>query len=561
MGAGNAGAAGDGAGASSSGAGPAGGQGGEGNGGSGFVGGAPSAGADGGSTSGQAGYNQGDGGSDSEPLNTCSGHLTLLWDSEPATPGEACGPCADGTLVCSGPNSLDCSGESPPESCPLPPHPNACGQVGLLIYDGQPASPGEPCGPCGDGHLACGGSDTLVCAGGTPAGYCDNPENAPNDCYGLGPLLWGDEPSSRGVRCGPCMDGELSCTDYNHLTCVPYRHSTCTKVDAETTCAIPSDAASTPAPPQPDVPDETPPHTLEFHAVPLQANALVSSRFDGKLYVSVPSSEANGNSVAVVDPHGPTIEDYIPVGSEPARMSLTDDGQFLWVYESGSSSVSKIELATRLVVQRFPVGTGPGSLDVGIAALPNTHDSVIVGMGFAAVYDRGTPRRYAATGAGWLVDRTGSPALAFGFNTRDTGWDFNTYCMNDQGVFRHQLRDNVLSGSNTDFVFADGRVYGGNGTVFDAKTGQVVGSCNAATSSVTVDTEHRRIFYAGGYPSRALVACNMDTFAETGRTPLGGNTIGVRTLVRWGRYGLAYLTADDNQYPITLRIVRTPLVP
>jgi hypothetical protein len=50
--------------------------------------------------------------------------------------------------------------------------PNACGGSALLSFDGGAAAPGDPCGPCRDGALVCASPNLLACVGALPASVC-----------------------------------------------------------------------------------------------------------------------------------------------------------------------------------------------------------------------------------------------------------------------------------------------------------------------------------------------------------------------------------------------------
>lgn len=67
--------------------------------------------------------------------NACGGYSPLLLDGAPATVGRPCGACGEGRVVCTGPESIACVGDSA----------NACGGCRELVGD----APGTVCGACG----------------------------------------------------------------------------------------------------------------------------------------------------------------------------------------------------------------------------------------------------------------------------------------------------------------------------------------------------------------------------------------------------------------------------
>jgi hypothetical protein len=106
---------------------------------------------------------------DPEAANACGGSEQL-----DALPGDPCGPCGTGHVVCASTNSTACIGQRSL---------NACGGCGLLAGE-----PGQSCGPravwrctsdewleCAldDDTNACGGSSSLTNAPGEACGPCD----------------------------------------------------------------------------------------------------------------------------------------------------------------------------------------------------------------------------------------------------------------------------------------------------------------------------------------------------------------------------------------------------
>lgn len=204
--------------------------------------------------------------------NRCGGPSELLFEGAVAAPGDACGACNDGVIVCLGADQLQCVGASVPNVCggcsPLPGGPGglcgACG-FGVLACDGEnalsctddretnacggcqvlPADPGEACGTetepaswiCSSpedlscvaaGQNACGGSSSLDAIPGTLCGdcgrgflscfgqdavVCEDEQAGVNSCGGCSRL-----PAEPGTACGDCggfyectVDGELAC--------------------------------------------------------------------------------------------------------------------------------------------------------------------------------------------------------------------------------------------------------------------------------------------------------------------------------------------------------------
>ncbi|MBA2661487.1 MAG: hypothetical protein H0U74_04285 [Bradymonadaceae bacterium] len=86
--------------------------------------------------------------------NACGGENKLI----DAWPGEVCGECDDGVIVCDGGDALRCLGATPK---------NVCGQCVRLKN-----APGDACGTCGQGSFQCAADGRLVCVNDTVLNEC-----------------------------------------------------------------------------------------------------------------------------------------------------------------------------------------------------------------------------------------------------------------------------------------------------------------------------------------------------------------------------------------------------
>ena len=128
--------------------------------------------------------------------NACGGGAELVFDGEVARPGDPCGVCpGEGHLACNGVDALRCVGATLP---------NACG--GCIPLDGDPF---EPCGVCdgaGAGYFVCDGDNALECV--TEAGY--------SACGGCSPL--------EGQPGQPCSADDptatWTCASRNSVACI-----------------------------------------------------------------------------------------------------------------------------------------------------------------------------------------------------------------------------------------------------------------------------------------------------------------------------------------------------
>ena len=161
--------------------------------------------------------------------NACGGTDPLIVDEEDVEPGDPCGECADGRLVCDGDGGVECVGDVGE---------NLCGGCGAL-----PAPPATSCGACGTwtcdevskgifcndrGPNACGGCGALSREVGSECGsgginVCAGPDivvcaadaEGLNACGGVESIA--GEP---GEICGACGDGVTACVSPDLIECV-----------------------------------------------------------------------------------------------------------------------------------------------------------------------------------------------------------------------------------------------------------------------------------------------------------------------------------------------------
>ena len=172
--------------------------------------------------------------------NGCGSEGRLFFGGEPSGPGDVCGECEDGTLVCEGRDRLRCLGGTDK---------NACGTCGRLTK-----TPGDPCGTCGNGAWTCESdgvgqpSGALICDGDDALNACggcsvlDDPPFFPcvgekgqtgltacvakeeTRCILPGQNACGGQDDLGAVSpldpCGPCDGGVHICSDLETITCV-----------------------------------------------------------------------------------------------------------------------------------------------------------------------------------------------------------------------------------------------------------------------------------------------------------------------------------------------------
>jgi len=305
-----------------------------------------------------------------------------------------------------------------------------------------------------------------------------------------------------------------------------------------------------------------------FQTVALDANDVIFDPFTRKLYASVPStaSQVTGNSIVSIDPLTGSVGTPVFIGSEPTRLSLSDDGRYLYAVLSGSNSVRRLDLATLTPGTQFAtVGTlfGTAFTASDLAVMPG-NASALATVGYAngiQVWD------VTSTGA------TSRPLTKSLVNNVYEGsvlaWaDSTNLYSNDEGLSPssfHRFSVGSTSFAETDSTYLDavggkiaysgGRIFSDGGGVVDPSpvppvTPKLVGRLmNPGGGPSAADATINRVFFLNqnsyGVNSRIISAFDASRFTQSGSTQLDGLTGDAFDLIRWGTDGLAFRTAKD----------------
>jgi hypothetical protein len=308
--------------------------------------------------------------------------------------------------------------------------------------------------------------------------------------------------------------------------------------------------------------------------VSLQANDLAWDPYQQKLYLSVPSLAAvNPNTITVLDPFTGTLTGSAFAGSEPARLVLSEDGQFLYVALRGASSVNRLALPgltqdLSLPVERDSVFGQYYAGDLAVApSSPHTLAVTLFAQGFSpsasgglVIYDDATIRPTRAPGfpgTGNLFDsiQWGSTAsVLYAGNDEDTGFDFYVLAVDASGVTLTHDYGGALGGfgSAIHFDAAAGLVYTDLGRAIDPSSGGTVGTFATAglyAPKMVPDSSLGSAFFVGpssnGSSTVVLKAYDLDTFVPTRSKTISYVGTPTGRLVRWGPDGVAFLTASQ----------------
>ena len=281
------------------------------------------------------------------------------------------------------------------------------------------------------------------------------------------------------------------------------------------------------------------------------------------IYLSVPSlASSNGNTIAVLDPATGAIQSTQFAGSEPDKLALSDDSQFLYAGVDGACSVQRFVLPNLLPDIKYSLGAGPYpegpyfGVDLAVApGLPHTtavsRGASIVSptaLGGMAIFDDATMRPTIANSPGYLYDSLawGSDTSIYAINNEISSLDFYVLTANPNGVTQSKDYQNDFSSfyAGMQYDRGTGRVYTDDGYVINPANGQHVGAFQAA-GYVIPDSTLDRAFFLGqiyGQPatSFAIESFDLTTFAPIALISIPNVRGFPLGFIRWGANGLAF---------------------
>jgi len=298
----------------------------------------------------------------------------------------------------------------------------------------------------------------------------------------------------------------------------------------------------------------------------LDAYDLVYDSFSQRIYASVSSTDLNhSNSIAIINPVTGTVENSIFAGSDPRKLAISSDGQYIYIGLQGAGKVCRFNVSSKTVDQDFSLGTGSYGTTYAedIAVQPGNPNVIAVSRyrkgvsprhDGVAIYDHGIKRPQQTpdhTGAN-RIEFSDSPEVIYGYNNETTEFGVRTLIVNEYGVSTANTKGSLISGFGVDIEYDDGYLYSTNGRIVDTQTMQLAGQFGAS-GKIEPDSTVRRTFFVNG---STIYAYNQKSFAKEGQYTVSGASGSPRNLIRWGRNGLAYSTSGKE-----VVLLQTDLVP
>jgi hypothetical protein len=291
----------------------------------------------------------------------------------------------------------------------------------------------------------------------------------------------------------------------------------------------------------------------------LPVGDIIFDPFTRLIYASVAGSAgAIGNTITEIDPATGTIGRSFPIGSEPKKLAISDDGKTLYAGLDGAGAVRAFDIPTRTPGLQFSLGSdSSGNIFYveDIEIMPGTPQVVAVSRMYkgmnprkagVAIYENGVmrPTTTLLSEGSNVIEFSGSAATLYGYDNEDTGFEFRRMSVHASGVTTTGIVKNLIRGFYTDIEYNNGRIYSSNGEIIDPVAMTllyIIPMSSNDRNLVRVDSSLGRIFFVTA--PMAAGANMLMAFDNNTNTALGSQEI-ERTgfwnsFVRWGTDGVA----------------------
>lgn len=311
-----------------------------------------------------------------------------------------------------------------------------------------------------------------------------------------------------------------------------------------------------------------------YKSVPIDASALVYEPKSKLLFAAIPSRAAiNPNSIVSIAPLSGTMSRPIPVGNDPEKLALSDDGHYLYVALATDHAIQRINLQNRRVEKTFalPVDPAFGQLTVAeMKVVPGSPQELV-----AALFREASPAEDGISSfndaglVNWLpndfqhgyvtVDSfafAGNPlqVYALPFTCCNNPF-FSVFSIDNSGIHVQQVVSNNTQQGSGSIMASDGNLlYTNWSQVWDPGATKLLGIYNPqlfGASAVVPDKSTGHTFLIDqfaqyeGFQAVSVDSYDQQTFNQKSSVSfLNVYSPDVFGLNRWGQNGFAFLVGD-----------------
>jgi hypothetical protein len=123
--------------------------------------------------------------------------------------------------------------------------------------------------------------------------------------------------------------------------------------------------------------------------ISLPTKDLIVDKTTHLIYASVPGiALGRGNTLTQIDPVAGTIVSSVVVGSEPNKLAISDNNQYIYISLDGIGGVRRFDIASQTPQSQFLLGVDPSSgpmLPVDIDVMPGAPQTIAVSRRFPSL--------------------------------------------------------------------------------------------------------------------------------------------------------------------------------
>jgi hypothetical protein len=349
--------------------------------------------------------------------------------------------------------------------------------------------------------------------------------------------------------------------------------------------------------PSPGGGTSTPLSLTIFSVLSTGANHILYDPYTRKIMASIApqTTPIAGNSIVAITPETATIGTPVLIGSQPAKLALTPDGQILYTILAGSNSVARFNMLTQqpdFTVALAATYNGQTSAPNDLAVQPGTENTIALNLGEytgTAIFDFNPAAKTAAIRGQASTTVNGSCLQFVDANDLLEAFDLDNeynssllqYVVPTGGFVSGNAYTNTSLDGFACVVVSNGIAYGTGGGVANPGTipatslGTFPPDVSGADFSYNwlddgvPDTSLKRSFFlvdinapcSPCYVPGGIAAYNQSNFLPTDVASLtmatieGAYSFSAVDLIRWGQDGLAVLTSSGHIY-----LLRGPVV-
>lgn len=272
-----------------------------------------------------------------------------------------------------------------------------------------------------------------------------------------------------------------------------------------------------------------------------------------RFYVSVPAGSsrpgAPAESVVAVDASSGAVLSSISVGSKPTLMAISDDANYLYVYVSGSSLISRVALSS--FAPDLQISLPAVGYVSWMQVVPGTPRSLAVaqqstgtnGTGALTIYDDATGRPAAAPGAPSRFLFTDSQTIV-GNKYVNNAYGLQLWKVSSSGVSASSSTVALASGQPV--AYGDGWILCDNGQAIDPTGVRTTQQIDLTGVGAFVPGQNRLLMFNTGQGASApLLGAYEDTAMNAlGRfqatLPYNSYPVPPNRMLVWGSNGVAF---------------------